>query len=84
MGRYVSAVIGFCAITLLYGAVTLFVLFVLVMSHCALSDAQIAAGETCTPLGDLYFKPAVATAVVGFVVVQTLFLRSVLGRSRKR
>lgn len=83
MKRYVAAVVGFCAISAAYITATLLVPFVLVMSHCALSDAQIDAGEACTQPADLFFRPIVIAAVIGYVWLQWMFLRWAL-RKRPR
>lgn len=78
--RYLGAV-GFCVIAAGYWAATVVVLGSLVMAHCVLSDAQIDAGETCTPPTDLFFFPALFVAVIVFVAIQWVFLRWAL---RKR
>lgn len=75
MSSLAKAVFGFCLISIAYGAATLLALSVLVMSHCVLSDAQIAAGETCVQPTDQFFWPIAAVAVIGFVGIQWIFLR---------
>ena len=79
--RYLGAAIGFCLITAACCTATVVVLGSLVMAHCVLSDAQIAAGETCTQPADLFFWPVLLAAVLGFVGLQWVFLRWAL---RKR
>ena len=64
----------FCLITAAYLLIATSGLSVLVMSHCVLSDAQIAAGQTCDQPADRFFWPAVLVALVGFVVVEGLLL----------
>ncbi len=75
MMRYLRAAIGFCVITAAYFAVAIGVLGSLVMAHCPLSDAQHAAGETCTPPADLFFLPTLIVAVIVFIGLQWMFLR---------
>lgn len=82
MSRYAKAVFGFCLISAAYFLAAMSALSVLVMSHCVLSDAQIAAGQTCDQPADRFFGPAVIAALVGFVVVQWLYLRRALRKSR--
>ena len=81
MMRYVGTVVGFCLISAAWITATMLVLFMLVMSHCSLSDAERASGATCTPPADLYFWPTAIMAVIGLVCVQWVFLRRAL---RKR
>lgn len=69
---------SFCLISAAYLMIAMPGLSALVMSHCVLSDVQIAAGQTCDQPADRFFWPAVIAALVGFVVVQRLFLRWVV------
>lgn len=73
--RYFRAAFGFCVITAVFGIGTIVALGSMVMAHCVLSDAQIAAGETCTQPADLFYWPTLAAAVLAFGGIQWIFLR---------
>lgn len=75
MQRYAKAGLGFCVISAAYISAAFFGLIMLVMSDCVLSNAQIAAGQVCSPPADRLFWPAVIAASIGFVLVQGLYLR---------
>lgn len=73
--RRAKAVLGFCLISAAYLGVAAVALGTLVMSHCVLSDAQVALGQTCAQPADKLFWPGVVAAVGGWVLIQYLYLR---------
>jgi hypothetical protein len=76
--RYFLAAVGFCVISVAYGAVTGMVLGVVALADCILTDEQVDAGETCVALADVVFLPLLIAALLGFIAVQWAFLRAVL------
>jgi hypothetical protein len=52
MSRAAWTLLGVCLITILYGFVAFGLLVVFALGDCALGDAQITGGHTCTSLGE--------------------------------
>ena len=82
MTRYKKVLFGFCLISIAYCGPAGMLLIGLVMAECALSDEAMAAGETCAPLAEAWFWPALTGLVVLFVIIQWAFVRWALRRPK--
>jgi hypothetical protein len=80
MNRLAVALIGSFLITTIYGLLAVTLLGMIVMSHCALSDIEIAQGATCVQLADIAFWPVLLVEVVVFIAILAGFLRWTLKR----
>jgi hypothetical protein len=75
MNRLAVALIGSFLITTIYGFLAVTLLGLIVMSHCVLSDIEIAQGATCVQLADVALWSVLLIEIVVFVAILATFLR---------